>query len=366
MEFFHHQTIRKYTASLLDTFNDIYIKRDDKNGNDVYVNVPITFGSKDRAFVFSELDTERWRDGNYNILPRMSLSLISIDADRTRNTNRLHTINKTIDGEIVTFQYNAVAYNFSFELDVATKSLTELSMVLEQILPYFNPTLNINVQELDILNEPTSIKVTINNTTLDLPDTFQMEDNLRIVGAKLSLTLSGNVYMPFKDADIIKQVRLYINAQQDELISSDRHSKLEFEVDQTTKMAKEGTIYKLDFEPPYMYAPSYWYQVTPTGEIVRDSANRPILIENGIHIDGETNVFVGETMPYELKFVDVDDETFTYVWNVLSGNASIYTNNVNPARIIFNGAGNVLLQGQVIDSKGGISPYVTKQIVVTA
>jgi hypothetical protein len=368
MDFFHHQTIRKYTASLLDTFNDIYIQRTDKNNNLIYHNVPVTFGSKDKAFVFSELDLEQWKSGNYNILPRMSLSLLSMTADTARNTNRLHVINKTINGNNISFQYNAVAYKLKYQLDIATKSLTELSMVLEQILPYFNPSLNINVMELDILEEPTSIKISLDGVDLDLPEGLAVDAELRIVGARLSLSLYGNIYMPFKDSAVIKLVRLYLNSQQDTEIlgTSDRKEKIEFDV--VNGEYKDRSMYKLDFiekDTVAKNAPNYMYSYDSNGNKIRDNQNIPVLIKGGLYITGNSTVSKNTQSNYKLNFVDCDDEDhFTYIWNILQGKATIFQNNVNPVIINFGAVGAVVLQGQVIDRNGNISNFATYNITV--
>ena len=366
MDFFHHQTIRKYTASLLDTFNDIYIQRTDKNDNLIYHNVPVTFGSKDKAFVFSELDLDQWKSGNYNILPRMSLSLLNMTPDTSRNTSRLHTINKTIDGNNISFQYNAVAYKLKYQLDIATKSLTELSMILEQILPYFNPSLNVNVMELDILEEPTSIKISLDSTDLDLPDSFAIDAELRIVGARLGLTLYGNIYLPFKDSAVIKQVRLYLNSQPStEILGvTDRKEKIEFDVE--NGMYKDKSMYKLDFiekDTVAKNAPNYMYSYDSNGDKIRDNQNIPVLIEGGLYISGNNTVDKNTQSNYKLNFVDQDDEDhFTYVWNILQGNASVFQNNVNPVIINFGNTSSVVLQGQVIDRNRNISNFVTYNI----
>lgn len=369
MDFFHHQSIRNYTASLLDTFNSVQIARTDKNGKEIYTPIPITFGSKDKAFIMTTIDQQKFLDGNFNILPRMSLSLISMEADQKRNTNRLHTINKKIDGNIINFHYNAVAYNLNYELDIACKSLTELSMALEQILPYFNPTLNLAIKELAIQDEPTSVRVALNGTSLDLPDSFNMDDALRIVGAKLSLQLNGNLYMPFKDAEMIKNVKLYLNHQQaNELLGqTTRKEKLEFEVDQDTKTMKDKTLYKLDFEDSAgKNRPNYYYALNPDGSIQRDKYNVPMLIDDGLFISGVDEILIETDSEFKLNFIDIDDEKdFIYVWNIISGQAIIGTNNVNPVTVLFGTEpGIVVLQGQVIDKQGNVSKYVTKEILV--
>lgn len=370
MEFFAHKSIRKYTLALLDTFNDIYVERIDRNSNKNYINVPITFGSKDKAFVLNQKELDQWLQGNYNILPRMSLSLLTMTRDIKRDTNRLHTINKTVDGKTLNFQYNAVAYAFTFELAIATRSMSELSVILEQILPSFNPSIRLVVKEMELHDEPTSIPVNLLSVDLDLPNNIGSDDDIRIVGATIMLELKGNIYQPFKETSLIEQVRLYFSAWEpsNELQEEKKSIKYEFAVDPDTHTMEEGTLFKMDFaqtETEGLNAPNYWYMIDQDGSPILDEKGIPLLGDGLINIEGLSTVPVRTNSTYKLNFIDVDDEDFfTYIWNVLSGNATVFENNQNPVTIAFGEASTVVLQAQVIDKQGNISSYTTKTITV--
>jgi hypothetical protein len=370
MEFFSHKSIRKYTLALLDTFNDIYVERIERNDNKTYYKVPITFGSKDKAFVLNQKELDQWLQGNFNILPRMSLSLLTMTRDYKRDTNRLHEINKTKDGETFTFQYNAVAYTFTFELAVACRSMSELTMVLEQILPSFNPSVRLVVKEMELHEEPTSIPVNLISVDLDLPNNISSDDDIRIVGATLILELKGNIYQPFKDASLIEMVRLYFNPYIEDIdIKEERRSiKYEFSVDPETKMMEPESLFKTDFDQldkVEKNPPSSWYLLDQEGVPVVDEKGIPVLAEGLFFIEGSDSVSVNSTGTYTLNFIDVDDEDyFIYIWNVLSGNASIQSNNKNPVTLVFGEASEVVLQAQIVDHRGNISDYTTKTIQV--
>lgn len=370
MDFFAHQSIRKYTLALLDEFNDIYIERIDKNNNKNYVNVPISFGSKDKAFVLNQKEINQWLQGNYNVLPRMSLSLLTMTRDMKRDTNRLHTINKTKDGQNFTFQYNAVSFSFTFELAIATRSMTELAVILEQVLPSFNPSIRLVVKEIELHEEPTSIPVNLVSVDLDLPNNITSDDDIRIVGATIMMELKGNIYQPFKDSEIIKQVRLYFNPyiEESDIEERRRSIKYEFGVDENTHMMEDGTLFKMDFDQENTVgknAPNYWYLLDNEGNPVLNEQGIPVLADGVINIEGIDSAPTASSANYKLNFIDVDDEDgFTYIWNVISGNATIVANNKNPVSIYFGEPSTVVLQAQVIDRQGNISNFTTKSITV--
>ena len=342
MEFFSHQSIRKYTLALLDTFNDIQIERMGKNNTPFYVPVPISFGSKDKAFVLSTKELEQWQQGNYNILPRMSLSLLTMNKENKRDTNRLHTINKVVDGKTINFQYNAVSYIFTYELAIATRGMNELSMILEQILPYFNPSVRLTVKEIEMHENPTSIPVNLLSVDLDLPNNIGSEDDIRIVGATLMLELKGNLYQPFRGEGVIEMVRLYFNAWENETIQDTAKSiKYEFSVDSDTHLMIPSTLEKTDFD-----------QLDTVGK-------NPPVISN---IEGSTSINVGEQTQYKVIFSDPDDEDFfRYIWNVLSGEAMI-SGTKDVIALTATQAGSITIQVQIVDKWGNISNFKTLSI----
>lgn len=368
-QFFHHLIIRKYTLGLLDTFNNLQVQRTMSDGSLSYKTVPITFGTRDKAFTMTQMDIEQWKNNNYNVLPRMSLAWTSMNKEQKRDTNKLHTINKNVNGKVLTFQYNAVAFTFNFELSIATRGMNELTMLIEQIAPHFNPTYNLRILELDIQEEPSTVPVHLNNIELDINNNIGQDDDIRILGAVVHLEVRGNLYQPFTDSNMIENVRLYFNSWDPTMSIADtnRSIKYEFDVDANTHIMKQGTLFKTDWVESGTIGknpPSNWYLIAQDGTVMFNQQGIPILSPGSLWIDGPENVDHNTNQTYKVMFIDVDNETgFTYIWNVLGGNASIIQNNKNPVSITFNGIGDVvLLQCQVMDAQGNISNYTTKSI----
>jgi hypothetical protein len=369
--FYSHNTIRKYTIGLLDTFNDLKIERNMKDNTITYPVVPITYGSKDKAFVMSAMDIENWKTNNYNVLPRMALSLITMNKRQANDTNKLHKINKTINGKNISFQYNAVSYTFSYELAIATRSMTELSTILEQILPHFNPTYNLRIKELDIQDDYTSVPVSLMSVDIDTPNNIGQDEDIRICSAIVMLDVRGNIYQPFTDASVIQNVRLYLSqfTNDQEPTESLRSIKYEFDINPNTQMMDQSTLFKTDWNTNNTIAknaPDNWYLISQDGTQILNQHNTPVLGPGTLFISGLDTININILSQYIINFVDVDDEQgFTYIWNILSGNATIIQNNINPVSIITNTTGVILLQAQVMDNEGNLSNYTTKTITAS-
>lgn len=346
-EFYAHNTIRKYTLGLLDTFNDIQVERAMSNNSKSYVTVPITYGSRDKAFTLSNMELEQWYNNNYNILPRMALSLITLNKNLQKDTNKLHKINKTINGKNITFQYNAVSYTFSYELAVATRSMTELTMILEQILPAFNPTYNLLIREMDIMTEPTTVPVLLTSVDIDTPTNLGQDDDIRICGAIIMLDVKGNVYQPFTDSAMIENVRLYLNSWDPTVSIEDERRSIKYEFDVVDGIQDKTTVSRVDFENIDMVA-----------------KNTPV-IEG---ISGLTSIMVDDIESYEVIFSDTDDEDyFVFVWNILpssTGTANLIVNkNIVTVEAIL--AGTIELSCQIADRDNNISNLFIKNLIIS-
>ena len=205
--YFHHNTTKKYTTSLLNVFNDIEIPRYNKDGTVLKViNVPIVFSSRERAVQLIESDYEKYGQSQ-NVLPKMALSLNSIDKSPNRDTNKY---NKKIyydeNNKPKSYQINSVSYNFSYTLHILARTMSDLTMIIEQILPLFRPTYNIRLKELDYQEETTSVPIELGGVSFDLPVDLSEDDDIRIISADIELTLRGNMYLPIKDTGVIEHI----------------------------------------------------------------------------------------------------------------------------------------------------------------
>lgn len=208
MQFFHHYTFRRYTSAILDTFNDMHIVRFHDDGTvDRDVTVPITFASKQKAFELTTDDFSKYREQKYNVIPRISLSFDGLTKSAEKETNKLNKSMKfNEDGKTLTYMYNSVSYSFDYTISILSDSFTELTMLLEQIIPMFNPTYSIKIKEMDFQTEYRSVPLRLNDVSVDLDMDLGMDDDIRFVNATLSLSIDANLYPPIKDGKIVNHV----------------------------------------------------------------------------------------------------------------------------------------------------------------
>jgi len=110
---FHHGTIRKYTAALLDFFNALEIQYDDSLGNNHTRSVPINYAAKEKSHIIDQYTSDQLRTGNYNVLPRASIALSTMNKMEQRITNKNNKINTKSNVDTFDFMYNSVPYDFT-------------------------------------------------------------------------------------------------------------------------------------------------------------------------------------------------------------------------------------------------------------
>jgi hypothetical protein len=216
-QYYYPETVRGITVALLDVFNGIQVKRRDDSGNVVKTfTLPITFGPAEKYHYLRNEDGEQKR--YYLQLPRLAIALtgFSYAADRAVgvNENRFF-FDEDIGLELstqFTKDFQPTPYDLTFTLYIRTESMDDFSQVVEQILPYFNPSLHLRVKEFSTLNIERNLKVTIEGVTPDFLE-VQEENQKRYVNGQINLSVNAYMYRPTTNAAIIKEIqsRYYIN-----------------------------------------------------------------------------------------------------------------------------------------------------------
>ncbi len=241
---YYHRTIEKYIVGLLNTFSQIKLPIFNKNGKVTKeITVPIFFGSRDKSYQMNNTN-KNLIQGNSLTLPRMNLQLLSLSRAGQRDTSKHSVINITEKennkDKKVSFQFNSVSYDFQFLLQIETRTLTDTLIILEYITPLFRPTYTIPIYEVDIQKEPTSVIVELSSVDLEIPNEFEDEE-IRIIKANLQLNLRGNIYLPEKQQEVIKKLRLYLN----ESVYKNFNNSLSFYNLEVANYDKENNTYDL-------------------------------------------------------------------------------------------------------------------------
>lgn len=211
---YYPQIIKRYTVAMLNLFNNMSIPLFDKNGAYVKdIDVPIVFAQKDKNTKSNSLSTSMLIKGNNFTLPRAALSLTNIALPRDRDTSKhsiLHQIS-TQRGRTA-FTFNCISCDLTYSLYVLCKNFSEMTAIIENILPLFRPTYTLPVYEVSIQQEPTSIILQLDSQSINFDSEYDSEQ-MNYVSINLDFTLQGNLYLPIKDEKTITKMRLYINEE---------------------------------------------------------------------------------------------------------------------------------------------------------
>lgn len=194
-KYYYFNTIRKTIVQFLDLFNDINIARYDENGEFVkYIKVPLTFAPKSKIWYFQ---TKR----DVQVFPIIGIQLTGVEYDENRQTQHNVKVPAVVeDGEIVYFD-NPSPYKFQFSVEIVSKYMTDNTQIIEQILPFFDPTntVRITVPELGIsadgLNDPLELKVTYNGVSVEEPVDIS-EEEFRTINWVLDFSVNGYLFKP--------------------------------------------------------------------------------------------------------------------------------------------------------------------------
>ena len=228
MAHFHHGSIRKYTAALLDVFNSTEIQYKKSTGEMVTKAIPLKYSTVEKIRVFDQYTVEQFLSGNYSVLPRASLALVSMTKASQRQTNKNSKINKFTSDSAMEYMYNSVPYEFAYDIVFQCRGMNEATQIIEQIAPKFNPTVNIDVWDAQNLNEPTRVPVSLTDISMETEEYDELSSN--IITVTFNLNIVGNLYPPIKALPRVKEFQMYLNQIEDDE-NATRKEMLEWDVD---------------------------------------------------------------------------------------------------------------------------------------
>jgi len=160
--YFYHEIIKRTIVAFGTLFNEIYISHKDESNNSIsQIKVPLGYGPTQKFLARIQ------QQPNLNkpiqiILPRMSFEMNSIQYDPSRKANITQSF-KASDGENLKKVYLPVPYNIGFELNILSKLNEDALQIVEQILPFFQPSFNLSIDLLDSIGEKRDVPITLNN-----------------------------------------------------------------------------------------------------------------------------------------------------------------------------------------------------------
>ena len=205
-EYFYNEILRRTIISFGTLFNSISIKQSGGETDASIIRVPLAYGPTQK-FLARLTQSPDLSKATSLSLPRMSFEFTGLTYDPSRKVTSTQKIvvqnpdSSTPDEKKV---YMPVPYNMQFELAVMTKLNDDALQIVEQILPYFQPSYNLSVNLVGAINEKRDIPVILENITMQ--DDYEGDfESRRVLMYTLRFTAKTYLFGPVTDAskDII-------------------------------------------------------------------------------------------------------------------------------------------------------------------
>jgi len=174
--YFYHEIIRKTIIAFGTLFNDVYIRHSKDNGNILdETKVGISYGPMQKFLTKIQEQAEL----NKSIaitLPRMSFEMVSIQYDPSRKAGVTQTF-KASNGTNLKKIYMPVPYNIGFELNIFSKLNDDALQIVEQILPFFQPSFNLTIDLVNSIGEKRDVPIVLDS--VDFQDDYEGDFNTR-------------------------------------------------------------------------------------------------------------------------------------------------------------------------------------------
>jgi len=160
--YFYHEIIRKTIVAFGTLFNNIYIRHENSSGEVVdKTKVGIAYGPMQK-FLAKIQQQAQLNKPIAITMPRMSFEMTSIQYDSTRKAGVTQTF-KASDGSNLKKVFMPVPYNIGFQLSIFCKLNDDALQIIEQILPYFQPSFNLTIDLISSIGEKKDIPIVLDN-----------------------------------------------------------------------------------------------------------------------------------------------------------------------------------------------------------
>ena len=210
--YYYHEILRKTIIAFGTIFNDIHIRHRDGAGKETSdMRVPLAYGPMQKFLARLEQQPDLNRAVQIT-LPRMSFETTNIAYDPTRKGGITQTF-KATDGKKLRKVFMPVPYNLGFELNILVKLNDDALQIIEQILPYFQPSFNVTVDLIGVIGEKRDIPIVLDN--ISFQDDYEGDfATRRALIYTLNFTAKTYLFGPVSDSSegLIKKVQVDYHA----------------------------------------------------------------------------------------------------------------------------------------------------------
>ena len=208
-EYFYHEIFKRTVVGFGNLFKDIHIQKVDRKANVINdMKVPIAYGPTQK-FLARLTQQSELNQPVQTTLPRISFEMNSISYDGSRKTQPTKMFKTTTEGEKLTKVYLPVPYNVGFELNIMAKLNEDCLQIVEQILPYFQPSFNITVDLVDTIGEKRDIPIVLDS--INFTDDYEGDfSGRRILIYTLNFTAKTYLFGPVDETGdgLIRKVQV--------------------------------------------------------------------------------------------------------------------------------------------------------------
>ena len=161
-EYFYNEILRRTIIGFGTLFNGISIKQDGSP-----LRVPLAYGPTQK-FLARLTQSPDLNKATSLSLPRMSFEFTGLTYDPSRKvttTQKIVVQNPDSDTPDEKKVYMPVPYNMQFELAVMCKLNDDALQIVEQILPYFQPSYNLTINLISSIGEKRDVPVVLDSVS---------------------------------------------------------------------------------------------------------------------------------------------------------------------------------------------------------
>ena len=241
---FYNQAVRKTVVSFGTLFNNIELKKTVDGQVIETEKVPLAYGPKQKFLYRLQGKPTDGRKVAIT-LPRIYFEMTGIDYDASRKTPATQKYKTVINdnGNEVRTQYVPVPYNISFEVGILCKSQDDGLQILEQILPFFQPSFSMSLKFIPDMDEVRDVAVVLNSVDFD-DDWEDHFSTRRSITYSMQFTCKSYIYGPYTKADVIRKSRI-IETIGDTNVNK-RHVELSYTPKAKTDINQDGQVTAAD------------------------------------------------------------------------------------------------------------------------
>ena len=207
---FYNEGIRRLTIAFGQLFNNVIVQNKSSTGAVTKrYRVPLAYAPKEKFLVRldeqSNLDNRQFAQK----LPRMGFEMTGLSYDPSRKINKMQKFRQVKtgeDGKVLNFNYTPLPSNVSYTLNIFTATAENGLIIVEQILPFFQPDYTVTINMVPDLGIKRDVPIILNDVNYEdsYDGTFTTR---RAVIYTLNFTAKTYLFGPMSNQKVIKEVQ---------------------------------------------------------------------------------------------------------------------------------------------------------------